>query len=49
MSASHSVNAKSDKSNVILIYLRLILLKYNEDHNKKIYDTFDHNFTNFPG
>ena len=40
--------AKTDKSIFVkLRYLRLKLLKYKEN-NKKISDTFDHNFKNNP-
>ena len=43
-----SLFAKTDKSIFVkLRYLRLKLLKYKEN-NKKIYDTFDHNFKNNP-
>ena len=41
-----SLFAKTDKSTFVkLRYLRLKLLKYKEN-NKKISDTFDHNFKN---
>ena len=43
-----SLFAKTDKSIFVkLRYLRLKLLKYKEN-NKKISDTFDHNFKNNP-